>query len=647
MNKFFTFLSLLIFSLNVKAQTPPGNSPLQVQSPPKSFKETEPYGKVDIQDLVMKSCDFEKDANAEVLFDKANVYPDGNMSIMERHTRIKIFNDFAKNQANVRLDYISYLQSTAITNLEAETINLENGNISISKLDKKGIFIEHIDKLRSALIFALPNVKAGSVIEFKYRVALDAGYFPIWYFQSTLPERYSEIKTAIQPGQEFMVAPHVTQPYSKQKGSVGDYEQIRALSYVHSLPDEPYMGARQDNLQRVEVAMYAAKLNTWDKIGDFSVKAPDFGQEIAISLPGEGEIIKHAKDLTSDDERIAFIFDTVRNRMKWNEIYRFYAVDGTVRTWKKNVGNSFEINMILCRLLKKSGINATPMIISTKNIGKLNPASPNIYIFSSMIVYIQSDTSKKYVLDATGKYNLYNTVPPDDLNTFGLNIDEDNKEYKPFFLENSEPSMQSVVLNAEIKADGKLAGTAEINSYSYNKMKALKKYKTDGEEKYIKYLNSNDNGIRISSLKLEGMNVDSLPLTLKFDFNGELPGADQNYLYVNTNSFNVMGENPFKSEERFSNIDFGFKDNFSINNVYKLPPGYKTDVLPKSITIIIPDQSITFKRTVAEENGIISVRYVLIHKKTLYFREDYQDIRGFYKKMYELLNEQIVLKKSG
>jgi hypothetical protein len=39
------------------------------------------------------------------------------------------------------------------------------------------------------------------------------------------------------------------------------------------------------------------------------------------------------------------------------------------------------------------------------------------------------------------------------------------------------------------------------------------------------------------------------------------------------------------------------------------------------------------------------VKYTLNHKKTIYFREDYQEIRSFYKKIYEMLNEQIVLKK--
>jgi len=60
----------------------------------------------------------------------------------------------------------------------------------------------------------------------------------------------------------------------------------------------------------------------------------------------------------------------------------------------------------------------------------------------------------------------------------------------------------------------------------------------------------------------------------------------------------------------------------------------------------MPDQSIVFKRIIAEDNGTVAVRYTIDHRKTIYLPEEYRDIHDFYKKMYELLNEQIVLKKS-
>lgn len=262
-----------------------------------------------------------------------------------------------------------------------------------------------------------------------------------------------------------------------------------------------------------------------------------------------------------------------------------------------------------------------------------------------MVVFLPVDSTKSYVLDASSKYNLFNKAPFEELNSFGLNVDADSKLFQTVFIEDDEPALQSVFVNAEIAPEGKMKGMAEINSYSHKKIKALAKYKDDGEEKYQRFLANNDNNIKISGLKLEGAEVDSIPLTQKFNFDVDLTSSDEHYIYFNANLFTLMGENPFKKEERFSDIDFGYRDNYVINSLYKIPPGFKADSLPKSVTIVMPDTSIIFKRTVAQNEGTILVKYSLNHKKTIYFREDYQDIRGFYKKMYDLLNEQLILKK--
>ena len=64
-----------------------------------------------------------------------------------------------------------------------------------------------------------------------------------------------------------------------------------------------------------------------------------------------------------------------------------------------------------------------------------------------------------------------------------------------------------------------------------------------------------------------------------------------------------------------TDIDFGYLQNYSINGVYKMPAGYKTDALPKSVTIVMPDKSVSFKRLVAEQDGTIVVRYSINYNK--------------------------------
>jgi len=312
--------------------------------------------------------------------------------------------------------------------------------------------------------------------------------------------------------------------------------------------------------------------------------------------------------------------------------------------------------MMLYHLLKKAGIKSSPLIASAKIKGKINPANPSIFSLNNTVIYVPVDSTKTYVLDATNKHASYNTMPESILNSFAFNIDphdalsinnSDNlKAYNVMFVSDDQPAMQSVFMNAEIKPDGKLEGNAEITSSRYNKTGALQLYESKTEEKYLDTLKNFDNNLKISSYKRENADVDSLPLVQKVDFSLNLTGSDGNYIYVNTPLFNLFSKNPFLSEERYSDIDFGYLNNYSIYSVYKLPAGFKTDALPKTLTLVTPDKSIIFKRTVAESEGTVLIKYVIIRNKSIYFKEDYPDLREFYKKMYELLGEQIVLKKA-
>jgi hypothetical protein len=110
--------------------------------------------------------------------------------------------------------------------------------------------------------------------------------------------------------------------------------------------------------------------------------------------------------------------------------------------------------------------------------------------------------------------------------------------------------------------------------------------------------------------------------------------------------FTGFRTNPFLSENRNSTIDFGNLSLYSIKGLYKCPAGYKTESIPKPVSLSMPDNSISFKRIVSEEDGSILVNYSISFKKAIFTTDEYPGIRDFYKKMFEMLNEQIVLKKS-
>jgi len=259
------------------------------------------------------------------------------------------------------------------------------------------------------------------------------------------------------------------------------------------------------------------------------------------------------------------------------------------------------------------------------------------------VIYVPLGNKKYYILDASNRYNNYTDIPFDILNSNGLTIDPKKGEYTISYIKNDEPSRTMVFVNAVI--DSGMSGTAQINSFGYNKESAVEEYKVDGENKYKENLKDKDNNLQISSFKLENMEIDSLPLTQTVDFKLDLTSSDEKYIYFTPNLFTGLNANPFLNEERNSSINFKFLRNYNINGRYKIPQGYKTDALPKSMSLLMPDTSILFKRIVAEQEGMIVVHYVIDFKKSYYTADQYKPLFEFYRKMHEMLNEQIVLKK--
>lgn len=635
------------------------------------YLKPQPYGKVTIADLEMKTCDFEKDANAEVLFDKGFTYFDSDFNIItEVHRRIKIFNDNGKGAADIHIPYDGGNRLENVSNVQAETINLVDGKIEITKLDKKLIYFKSIDKVRSEVVFTFSNVKPGSIIEYKYTwFTTSLSNLPDWDFQGKLPVRYSEIATEIPDMLYYRAHPSINTPYVTDSTATAsrsyrsgdavvaynlDYEK-RALANIPSLPNEPYMSSDNDYLQCLLFQLISIRpvngftrtgSDTWAKVGGNLIDAEDFGSQLKKRLNQEDVILNKAKTLKTNEEKIAYIFNTVKTTMKWNGIDRWYTNDGTPKAWENKTGNSAEINLILYHLLKQAGVDVYPMVVSTREHGKVKAFYTSLVQFNRAVVYAPIDSSHRYVLDATGKYNLYNQTPAELLNSSGLFIDKARNIYDIVFIKNDAPSKQIVFINAEIKAGGKLEGTAQISSSGYNKIKSTEKYKTDGESKYIDYLRDGDNGLKISSLKFDNMEEDTLPLVQNIAFNLETAGSDENYIYLNPNIFTSLKTNPFLSESRMTDVNFGYLRSYNINGIYKMPVGYKVDALPKNTAIIMPDKSIFFRRIVVEQEGTIVVRYTIEYRKPIYSKADYGDMHDFLKKMHEFLNEQIVLKKA-
>ncbi|SHF69118.1 protein of unknown function [Flavobacterium fluvii] len=161
-------------------------------------------GKVSIAELEEKVNPIDSTAAAAILFNKARTFfsydaKNGFCINTENTFRIKIYKKEGLQWANYKVSYyVGYerYNDDKVEFANCYTYNMENGKVVITKLNSEGIFNTSINKYWKEAAIAMPNVKSGSVIEFKYVVKSENIIeFPSFNFQHEIPVNYSEYIT--------------------------------------------------------------------------------------------------------------------------------------------------------------------------------------------------------------------------------------------------------------------------------------------------------------------------------------------------------------------------------------------------------------------------------------------------------------------
>src|SRR3972149_4079874 len=157
------------------------------------------FGQITNEEIQMEYYPKDKDVGAVVICDLGKSYFVGNADggynvVFEKRSKIKIFNKAGLPWAEVEIPF--YREGNIyeiIYDLEAITWNFDNGILSKALLDVKNTYDEKLNEYWMVKKFALPNVKEGSVIEYRYKLETPYKFnFRDWEFQLGIPVMYSE-----------------------------------------------------------------------------------------------------------------------------------------------------------------------------------------------------------------------------------------------------------------------------------------------------------------------------------------------------------------------------------------------------------------------------------------------------------------------
>ncbi|KRD11802.1 hypothetical protein ASE21_08895 [Flavobacterium sp. Root901] len=637
-------------------------------------------GKVTVAELQEKVHPADSSASAAILFKKGRTYFTYNREVgfSANHVcevKIKIYKKEGLKWADQKVRfYIGYenLNEDRLEFSDAVTYNLEDGKIIKTKLENQGSFKKKINKYWKEKAITLPNVKAGSVIEYKYvlksenivkfpdfdiQYEIPVNYF---YYKTELPEFYIYKPILIggiplETESKFVNGNQTFENEYNQTNSLS-YRQIDAFYSGKNIPaineDEPfvnnienYRGQIKHELERVRMPDQPVKdyTLTWEGVAKTIFKENTFGKELNENKFLIEDVKRLTGNVESPNERLNLIFTYVQNRMNWNEINDYYTDKGVVKAYTEQTGNVAEINFILISMLRMAGITANPVLVSTVENGL--PVYPTRTGFNYVIAAAEID-GRQILLDASHKYTAPNILPLNVLNWKGRLIKNDGTSIE-IDLEPSIPSKENFILMVKIDNEGKMNGQARILRSDYDAYRFRVENNTKTQDTYLEKFEEQLGNLNISNYKIENQksNIkDPVIQTFNFNSNSQSDIIDGK-IFVNPLLFFTRTKNPFNQEVRQMPVSFGYKSQEKYNINIEIPQGYTVESMPAKIKVAAENNDLVYTLNFFNDGNKIQISCTNEINSSIFAAEQYKGLKDIFQKIIASQNQKIVLKK--
>ncbi len=631
------------------------------------------FGKPTQEELTMTTYPKDADAEAVILCRKVNIFYEymnmGFRVYQQVQTRIKVLKPEGMEWANISIPYTfnttnNDIYKDVVSKINASAFNMENGKMVETKMKSNLVFRERINEDDMVVKFAVPQVKVGTVFEYEYTIQTDNIYhIPTWYAQTEIPTFYTQCDVLLPEMFNYSVevtgeAPiESTQKSENQNFMLSNGDVVRSNSKHYTfvgrelagLKDENYVWCVNDYLSKVTFDLNSVHIGnkfesfntTWERINALLLEHEEFGQKLSSSTPLKDEMAAlKLEDMEGAEQKVMAIYQLLMNRVKWNGEYSLFG-KGNRAVLKDGTGSNADINFILINMLNSAGFKAFPIVVRTRDKGRLPLTHPSVSKLITFVVGVEFD-GKVHVLDASAKLGYLDVVSPHLMVERGRSVVKGGGDW--IDLTPMCQGKETIRLAATITADGKATGervhksTGECSYYFKTEYARL----TDSVS--VKEKRANDLNATIQDLRVEGIDSCSPEVIETIQFEKEIQTAG-NMIYVSPFVFPIYKENPFKQEKRILPIEkpWFVAEDFKVS--LTIPDGYEIESVPKNLHVQTPDGKVSCQMLFMANGNIVNAIYKY-HCNAIFFQaEEYESLRELFEHILAKNNEMVVLKK--
>lgn len=605
------------------------------------------------------------EASAIVLYENNNQIINSLKLTKTIHKYIKVLRKDALNNGNIRVFWEMNSADNYIYRLKARTYNIDGDSIKVSELPGSDIYQAKVNKNIYEFTLAMPDVKAGSIIEYSYDLV--SGYYDLvsWEIQDEYPKLVCEfaLNYPISWSYASIFHPEVPIKLCKTKDSAinsgaplasfAENTSVYHYSFwsrknVSAIRHEALVNNPNNYIERMD--LQHSKQSNWVTFDKYlrSIDGAEAAKMENQFLDGTLEKLYKSTDDTL--ARVRAIFKFVRDNIKVNSNSKTNDRDLRSILYDRE-GSMWQINYLLIAMLSRANISAYPLYVATTANPSADEKLPLFGRFNRVICAVKFGEYTIF-LDGAAKHSPFGMLPVNCYNGYARLIAEKTSE--DYFLTNDLlENKNRKAITIRWKNDSTVVyeiaekiGLVE-SAILRNSLSSTTNGAAELLEKRYKTLLSEGEVANKQVLNLENVDTNIIVrLTIEKSMEAPLSVYPTGYT-LSLSSNTIIQKNPFPAVARFNPVELPYRSVVEYFLNIQMPEGYNGASLPESVEMPLGDNMMNFKRTVQynKEANLVTISSSFSENATSFSAANYTSLREYFSDVLKEENHDVTIKR--
>ena len=602
---------------------------------------------------------------------------DDNLHYESFYARIKVLAEKGKSLATVEVPYGGVFR---VTDIKARTIHPDGTIVPLEGKPENLLTVKSGNTKIGKMVFTLPSVTVGSILEYQYQVRYPDGLFtsPRWelqrgYFVHQAHYAFAPFK-GFMKGSQNMTSHYLVDertgtvlndlmwsanlpPGAPPVSSDANGRFSLTVTDIPARPEEAWMPPIESVLYKVQfyykgaesaAEFWQAQGKAWAKDADrFAQPSSALRQAVAgIVAPSDSDLVKAQKLYAAVQALDNTDYSRAKSQSEMQQL-KLKAARHAEDVWTQKGGDSREIALLYLAMLRAAGFKAYAATVADRRENLFDYTYMEMDQFDATLV----------IVDAGGKETF--TDPGERMCPFGvlawghtdtMTIRESAKQLEFSTLPPAPYTQNTIYRPGDVNIDehGAITGTFNFvlsgQEALHWRQLALQNDETEVKKQFDQSLEQIvPAGIDAHVDHFIGMDNSNIALMAIVKVKGSMGAAMSKRLLLPAFFFESRASEPFVAEaNRVVAIDMHFPERVIDQVTYDLPPGVTVEGAPENATVPWQPHAVYVVKTTTAP-GQITIERDLFRGFDLLKPNEYQDLRGFYQKVASGDQQELVL----